>query len=473
MRIRAHVVLLFFSAGIFCEVGQATQFLGAKLRNASEQYTTSFLTTDKVAIVELLFRDPTVGDTVGRKWIAPDGSIPAFSSITTTVRSDRYWMVWFELPIAGGVGARSPGMWKVEGYLNGTLVVTLDFMIVEPGGVVYLGPTPTSATVESTVNIQVMVSNPWSTPINNVWLGLDVASADGKTIDSTKLPSNPGGRIDFGATQGQNLPGLGSLTFNASFTFDASRYQAGSYKYRFWGWKNGSPGGGGTPITSLWERAVTLAPSPCPGPEPALTVMLTPGFYVAATRLQPLGTEGYFEMSVAPGKDQQAGGFILGGGIQEKGATPFFAAFSIPALQQVTVQLNPRVLPGGDPKQFSACARLLNSQRQQIGTERCSAGYIEFRQVLPPDFYIVEVRTGAASPRAYFEMSLSESQFAPSLIAGGFAAQEVGSFVAFSIAEPQEVQIRTAGQKAFGWFGANCLRLTLFDAAHNVIRTVP
>jgi hypothetical protein len=219
---------------------------------------------------------------------------------------------------------------------------------------------------------------------------------------------------------------------------------------------------------------LTITPSVCVGPEPELSVTLTPGFYVAAVQIQPQGTEGYWEMGVEPRQDQHAAGFIFGGAVQGKGATPFFAAFSTLILGPVSIQLNPRLLPGGDPGQFSACARLLNSQRQQIGSERCSTGYIEFRETLPPDFYIVEVKTGAASPRAYFEMGLSDSQFAPSLIAGGFAAQGVGNFVAFSIGQQQqEVHIKAAGQGTFGSFGASCLQLTLFDAARNVIRTVP
>jgi hypothetical protein len=333
--------------------------------------------------------------------------------------------------------------------------------------------SPAEAIQGSTVNIQVVIANAGSTAINSLWLALDIATRDGRTVDSTKLPLNPAGRIDFGTAQGQNLAPGDSRTFSASFTFDSSRYSAGTYKYLFWAWQNGYPGGGGTPTTSLQEQLLTITPSLCGGPEPELSVMLTPGFYVAAVQILPQGTEGYWEMGVEPRQDQRAGGFIFGGAVQGKGATPFFAAFSIPLLEPVSIQLNPRLLPGGDPGQFSACARLLNSQRQQMGLPRCGTDYIEFRETLPPDFYIVEVRTGVASPRAYFEMGLSDSQFAPSLIAGGFAAQGVGNFVAFSIGQPQEVHIKAAGQGTFGSFGASCLQLTLFDAARSVIRTVP
>lgn len=209
----------------------------------------------------------------------------------------------------------------------------------------------------------------------------------------------------------------------------------------------------------------------CGGADPELRATVGPGFFVAGLAIQPNGKEGYWEMGIEPAKDQRASGFIFGGGIQEMGATPYFSAFSIPVQQQVTIQLNPRLLPGGNPAQFSACARLLDSQRRQIGTERCSTGFIEFRQLLPPDFYIVEVRTGAASPRAYFEMSLAEASFAPGLITGGFISGDLGGFVAFSLSQSQDVRISAAGQGKFGSFGASCLQLTLFDAARNVIRT--
>jgi YVTN family beta-propeller protein len=341
------------------------------------------------------------------------------------------------------------------------------------GTVSYDGPTATRVTLGATVNIAVTVTNTGSATLNSVWLGLDIATAAGRTIDSAKSPSNTAGRIDFGSAQGQNLASKESRTFSAGFTFDASRYEAGAYKYLFWAWQNGYPGSGATPITSLQEVALTITPRPCGAVDPDLSVELAPGFYIAALGIQAAGTGGYWEMGVEPRKDKQAGGFIFGGGVQERGATPYFSAFSVAGQQQVTIQLNPRVLPGGDPKQFSACARLLNAQRQQVGADVCSVGYIEFRQVLPEGFYIVEVRTGAASPRAYFEMSLSGSQLAPSLIVGGFAAQDVGSFVAFTIADPQEVRVNAAGQNTFGSFGASCLQLTLFDAARNVIRTVP
>lgn len=220
--------------------------------------------------------------------------------------------------------------------------------------------------------------------------------------------------------------------------------------------------------------SVTLTVQPggvgaCCGPEPSLSVTVDPGFYIASSTIQAGGAEGYWEMSVEPQKDQRGGGFIFGGGIQEKGMTPYFAAFLLSSPQEVLIQLNPRLLPGGDASKFSACARLLDGRRQQIGTERCSTGFIEFRQTLPPDFYIIEVRTGALSPGAYFEFLLGERNLPAGLIVGGFLSSQVPGFIAFSVEQRQEVRIKAAGRCAFGAFAARCLQLTLYDSNRNII----
>jgi Tol biopolymer transport system component len=271
------------------------------------------------------------------------------------------------------------------------------------------------------------------------------------------LGSSPGANDLYSANLAANLSVTVSFLPTDGRTLYARLWSkiAGNWEYNDYTYTAYKPGGGVV----------------CGGADPELRATVGPGFFVAGLAIQPNGKEGYWEMGIEPAKDQRAGGFIFGGGIQEMGATPYFSAFSIPVQQQVTIQLNPRLLPGGNPAQFSACARLLDSQRRQIGTERCSTAFIEFRQLLPPDFYIVEVRTGAASPRAYFEMSLAEASFAPGLITGGFISGDLGGFVAFSLSQSQDVRISAAGQGKFGSFGASCLQLTLFDAARNVIRT--
>ena len=308
--------------------------------------------------------------------------------------------------------------------------------------------------------------------------------------------------LTFGANQGSNPPAQGFTVNNSgagtlAFTATATTVAGGS-------WLVVSPTSGTAPATlqvsvssatlaaGTYSGTITVAStslgvtnSPqvvsvslivqpggvgaCCGPEPSLSVTVDPGFYIASSTIQAGGAEGYWEMSVDPQKDQRGGGFIFGGGIQEKGMTPYFAAFLLSSPQEVLIQLNPRLLPGGDASKFSACARLLDGKRQQIGTERCSTGFIEFRQTLPPDFYIIEVRTGALSPGAYFEFLLGEKNLSPGLIVGGFLSSQVPGFVAFSVAQRQEVRIKAAGRCAFGAFAARCLQLTLYDSNRNII----
>ena len=238
-----------------------------------------------------------------------------------------------------------------------------------------------------------------------------------------------------------------------------------------------------TTTTSYWVRVsnacgsanstvATISLGTCSGPEPSLSATVNPGFYIAASTIQAGGAEGYWEMSVEPQKDQRGGGFIFGGGIQEKGMTPYFAAFLLSSLQEVLIQLNPRVLPGGDASKFSVCVRLLDGKRQQIGTERCSTAFIQFWQTLLPDFYIIEVRSGGLSPRGYAELLLGEKNLPSGLIVGGFLSSQVPGFIAFSVAQRQEVWIKAAGRNTFvGDFAASCLCLTLYDANRNVVAT--
>ena len=233
----------------------------------------------------------------------------------------------------------------------------------------------------------------------------------------------------------------------------------------------GQPGQPAAVDSRVVREALTVsAPGgACSGPEPSLSVTVDPGFYVASTTIQSGGAEGYWEMSVEPQRDRSGGGFIFGGGVQERGLTPCFGAFLLNNRQEVLIQLNPRVLPGGNASQFSACARVLNSQRQQVGAERCSTSFIEFRLTLPADFYIIEVRSGGLSPRASIESLLGERNLPPGIIVGGFLSSQVPGFVAFSVAERQEVRMRAAGRNTFGEFAASCLQLTLYDALRNVI----
>lgn len=94
---------------------------------------TSFLTTAKEAYLYFILRGVKLGDVVATEWTAPDGSIPTPPSgpyEPETQAGD--WCYKERLPIAGDVGAKSPGTWRVRAYVNGTLIFTLTFTIDAP-----------------------------------------------------------------------------------------------------------------------------------------------------------------------------------------------------------------------------------------------------------------------------------------------------------------------------------------------------
>jgi len=205
-----------------------------------------------------------------------------------------------------------------------------------------------------------------------------------------------------------------------------------------------------------------------------LNITLQPGFYI--TEVTSPVDQGYWGMEVLAQKGDLSGGFNLGGGVQEKGATAGFGAFYLRDTQQVSIRLTAQLVPGGDPSAFSMCARLLDSNKQPIGTDQCGRDAIQFSQTLRQGFYVIEVRSTAASPRATFQLGLSASYFSGGVVVGGFVAQGLTGFGAFFLPAdqgPQEAKIKVLGQPTYGSAGVCSLQLRVLDANRNVIRTVP
>lgn len=211
----------------------------------------------------------------------------------------------------------------------------------------------------------------------------------------------------------------------------------------------------------------------CNLPEPPLNINLQPGFHIAEVRLTQGASEGYWGMEFLAPRGVLSGGFNLGGGVQENGATPAFGAFLVPGRQTVRVSLAAQVVPGGDASRLSLAVRLLNSARQPIGTDQFGRDFVQFDRTLDEGFYIIEVRTGAGSPRANFQLGLNADAFAGGVNVGGFLGPGQVGFGGFFLPEPQEVSIKTQGLPTFAGVGAGCLQITLLDADRRVIRTVP
>jgi hypothetical protein len=205
-----------------------------------------------------------------------------------------------------------------------------------------------------------------------------------------------------------------------------------------------------------------------------LNITLQPGFYI--TEVTSPTDQGYWGMEVLAQKGDLSGGFNLGGGVQEKGATAGFGAFYLRDTQQVSIRLTAQVVPGGDASTFSMCARLLDSNKQPIGTDQCGRDAIQFSQTLRQGFYVIEVRSTAASPRATFQLGLSANYFSGGVVVGGFVAQGLTGFGAFFLPAdqgPQEAKIKVLGQPTYGSAGVCSLQLRVLDANRNVVRTVP
>ena len=205
-----------------------------------------------------------------------------------------------------------------------------------------------------------------------------------------------------------------------------------------------------------------------------LNATLQPGFYI--TEVTSPVDQGSWGMEVLAQKGDLSGGFNLGGGVQEKGATAGFGAFYLRDTQQVSIRLTAQVVPGGDASTFSMCARLLDSNKQPIGTDQCGRDAIQFSQTLRQGFYVIEVRSTAASPRATFQLGLSANYFSGGVVVGGFVAQGLTGFGAFFLPAdqgPQEAKIKVLGQPTYGSAGVCSLQLRVLDANRTVIRTVP
>jgi hypothetical protein len=229
----------------------------------------------------------------------------------------------------------------------------------------------------------------------------------------------------------------------------------------------------GTSVGLISGPDGTITVGTCPSlVEPTLKITLQPGFYIAEVTTPGSTLPGYWGMEVLVQRGVLAGGFNLGGAVQENGTSAAFGAFYLPSSGTVQVRVDAQVIPGGDPAKFSMAVRLLNSTRQQIGSEQSGTNLTQFRVSLPAGFYIVEVRSPAAAPRATFQMGLGAENFGAGVNVGGFVASGLTGFGAFYVPESQEVNIKTLGP-TYGKAGASCLSLTLRDASRNVIRIVP
>lgn len=213
-------------------------------------------------------------------------------------------------------------------------------------------------------------------------------------------------------------------------------------------------------------------------PEPALTIRLNPGFYIAEVETPPGEPGGYWGMEALVPRGLFSGGFNLGGGVQENGRSNTFGAFNVPSTQRVRVRAETVLIPGQDNSRFSIVVRLLrllsDGTRQVVVPDQAGVSLVEFERTLDSGFYIIEVATAAAAPRGIVLLGINADAFAGGVNVGGFVAPGLVGFGAFYVPEAQDVRLSVLGRPSYGSSAAGSLKLTLRDhPARNVIRTVP
>jgi hypothetical protein len=228
----------------------------------------------------------------------------------------------------------------------------------------------------------------------------------------------------------------------------------------------------GASTTTFNVTVIVLDTAICSA-EPSITKMLDAGFYITAVQTSPGTRAGYWGVGVST--PLVSGGFNLGGSLEEDQGSPGFGAVYLPAADTVHVKVGAQPLPAaavGSP--FGLQVQVLDANHNPLGNPVIGGTSVEFDQQLSPGFYIFAVQSTAGSPRATFQMELSNSAgFAGGVNAGGFLAPGLVGFGAFYLPSAQSANIVTYSLPHYDSVGASCVTLTLLDANRKVVATAP
>jgi hypothetical protein len=207
--------------------------------------------------------------------------------------------------------------------------------------------------------------------------------------------------------------------------------------------------------------------------QPTLQTTLQPGYYTATVTLGQGEHPGYWGMQVLAPVGVLAGGFNLGGTIQQRSQPPGFGGIYVPFAQPVHLHVDAQAADGSGTSAVGLGVQLLDASRNPVIAEQFGGTSVDFTQPLSAGYYTVAVRGGVNSPNENFQMALGATQFAGGVVIGGFAGPNSTGFGGFYLSAAQQVTIQVLGQPSYGADGAGGLRLTLYDASRNVIATVP
>jgi hypothetical protein len=204
----------------------------------------------------------------------------------------------------------------------------------------------------------------------------------------------------------------------------------------------------------------------CPAPEPSSQYSLPVGFYITQFTNAPGTSEGNWDSTIQVSQGVMTGGFSFGGGLQENGATPAYGAFTVTSAQNMSLLIQAAALSNAAP--LAVQVRLLDANRNVVGSPMTGTGSLQFNAALTPGFYIVEVRSGAASPRGNLQATLNATAIVGGIDTGGFVAAGQVGYGAFYIPQAQDVTVQAVGASTGSW-GAGCLQVQLVDANRNVV----
>ena len=207
--------------------------------------------------------------------------------------------------------------------------------------------------------------------------------------------------------------------------------------------------------------------------QPTLQTTLQPGYYTVTVTLGQGEQPGYWGMQVLAPAGVLAGGFNLGGTVQQSSQAPGFGAFYLPTAQTLHVHIDAQAADGSSSSSVQLGAQLLDASKNPVSGPQFGGTSLDFTQPLSPGYYILAVNGGANSPNENFQMALSAPYFFGGGDVGGFAGPNSVGFGAFNLTAAQQVSIQVYGQPSYGAAGAGGLRLTLYDANRKVIAAVP
>lgn len=203
--------------------------------------------------------------------------------------------------------------------------------------------------------------------------------------------------------------------------------------------------------------------------EPRSTTTLDQGFYVATSTARASDDAGFAGIEVNT-NGQMDGGLNFGGSLPGGGKDVGFAGFYLPEAQMVTGSVDFQPIGAGT---FEVTMRLLDVNKQPEAPPITGGTHIAFTQALPAGFHVIDLQTSERSPPATYQFALSVPRLAGGAVAGGVldpATSSAPGYVAFYLAERQDVTIRLYNENTYGSpRGAGEVILTLYDSIGRVI----